>query len=108
VDKDEGVAVLAQCYISRKQKQSAPSNKASDLNTAASWIFQRPIDELPDRLRPAALEIRQAIIDGTLDEIHFWYVHNLPESQNVRQELLTVEHTAESILHSHFPGKKVH
>jgi hypothetical protein len=107
VDKDEGIAVVSQCYSSIKLRASAPANKASDLNTAVSWLLQRPPEELPDRLRPAAIEIRQAVIEGTIDELHFWYVHNLPESENVRQELVTVEKTAESILHNHFPGKKV-
>jgi hypothetical protein len=107
VDKDEGVAVVAQCYFSTKPRAAAPSNKASDLNTAASWLLQRPSTDLPEKLRPAALEMRQSIIEGTIEEIHFWYVHNLPESENARQELVTVEHTAESILSNHFPGKKV-
>jgi hypothetical protein len=107
VDKDEQIAVIAQCYLSSRTRPSAPSNKASDLNTALSWLLQRPVDDLPAKLRPAALELRACIIDGSVTEIHIWYVHNLPESENVRQELVTVEHTADSILQNHFPGKKV-
>lgn len=107
IDKDEQIAVVAQCYFSTKTKPSAPANKASDLNTGISWLLQRPANELPPRLRPAALELRASIIDGSVSEIHIWYVHNLPESENVRQELLTVEHTADSALQNHFPGKKV-
>lgn len=107
VDRDEQIAVIAQCYVSSKKKPSAPSNKASDLNTAVSWLLQRPTGELPERLRPAALELRACIIDGSINEVHVWYVHNLPESENVRQELVTVEHTAYSVLQNHFPGKKV-
>lgn len=107
VDKDEQIAVIAQCYLSSKTKRSAPSNKASDLNTALSWLLQRPIDELPLKLRPAAVELRACIMDNSINEIHVWYVHNLPESENVKQELVTVEHTADSILRQRFPGKKV-
>jgi hypothetical protein len=108
VDKDEQIAVIAQCYYrSAGTKPSAPSNKASDLNTAIGWLLQRPIDKLPMRLRPAALELRECIIDGSINEIYIWYVHNLPESENVRQELVTVEHTADSIIQNHFPGKTV-
>lgn len=107
VDKDEQIAVIAQCYLSSKNKLSAPSNKASDLNTAVSWLLQRPTSELPERIRPAAIELRECIIDGSINEIHVWYVHNLSESENVCQELVTVEHTADSILRNHFPGKKV-
>ena len=54
-----------------------------------------------------ATELRQAIIDGSLQELHIWYVHNLPESENVRQELVSVEHSLDAALKSHFPGKKL-
>jgi hypothetical protein len=107
VDRDEGHAVLAQCYYSTKPRQSAPANKASDLNTAVTWLLQRPHAELPERLRPVATELRQAIIDGSLQELHIWYVHNLPESKNVQQELVSVEHSLDAALKSHFPGKKL-
>ncbi|MBA3035921.1 MAG: hypothetical protein FP814_05440, partial [Desulfobacterium sp.] len=107
IDPDEGHAVLAQCYNSEKPRQSAPSNKASDLNTAVGWLLQRPHAELPERLRPAATELRQAILEGVLQDLHVWYIHNLPESENVRQELVTVEHTIDAALKSHFPGKKI-
>jgi len=107
IDKDEEIAVISQCYHSSKENPSAPSNKASDLNTAISWLLQRPVTELPERLRPAAIELRASIIDGSVKEIHIWYVHNLPESKNVQDELVTVERTADSILKNHFPGKKL-
>jgi hypothetical protein len=107
IDPNEGYAVLAQCYYSTKPKASAPANKASDLNTAVGWLLQRPHDDLPVRLRPAATELRQAIIDGSLQNLHVWYIHNLRESHNVSQELVTVEHTIDAALKSHFPGKKV-
>ncbi len=107
IDPDEGHAVLAQCYFSAKPRKSAPANKASDLNTAVGWLLQRPHAELPARLRPSATELRQAIIDGTLQELHVWYIHNLSESGNVGQELKTVEHTIDAALKSQFSGKKV-
>jgi hypothetical protein len=107
IDPDEGYAVLAQCYHSTKQRQSAPANKASDLNTAVAWLLQRPHSELPERLRPAATQLRQAIVDGVVQDIHIWYVHNLPESRNVREELVSVEQSLDAALKSHFPGKRV-
>ena len=57
--------------------------------------------EIPKR------ELRQAIIDGTIQELHIWYIHNLPESVNVRDELVSVEHSLDAALKSHFPGKKL-
>lgn len=107
LDPDEGHAVLAQCYRASKPRQSAPSNKASDLNTAVGWLLQRPRADLPERLRPFATELRQAIKDGSVEDLHVWYLHNLPESENVKQELVTVEHTIDAALKSHFPGRKL-
>jgi AIPR protein len=107
IDPDEGHAVLAQCYYSTRSRSSAPANKASDLNTAVTWLLQRSHADLPERLRPSATELRQAIIDGSLQELHVWYVHNLSESENVRQELVSVEHTLDAAAKSHFPGKKL-
>lgn len=107
IDKEERVAVLAQCYSSRKEKPCAPSNKASDLNTAVAWLLQRPIKDLPERLRPSAKELRAALQEGVLARFELWYVHNLPESTNVRDELSTVENTAQSILAGIDGGSKV-
>jgi hypothetical protein len=107
VDPDERVAVVAQCYSSKKKKASAPSSKAADLNTAIAWLLQRPLSDLPQRIRPAATELREALRAGHLDELHFWYVHNLPESENVRAELTTVESSASAALSSFFPAATV-
>jgi len=106
LDKEEGVAVIAQCYSSTKPKPSAPANKASDLNTAAAWLLQREIKELPLRLRSAAMELRTAIATGEIKKFEAWYVHNLPESKNVQDELTTVEHTATTFVRTlHSPSK---
>lgn len=107
VEKDEGYATIAQCYYSSRSRPAAPANKASDINIAIGWLLQRPEKDLPERIRPAAIELRQAINDNQIEDIHLWYVHNLPGSENVRQELITVEHTCDSILKINFPGKRV-
>lgn len=107
IDSDEGVAVVAQCYFSSKDRRSAPANKASDLNTAIGWLLQRPTRDLPERLRPAATELRSAIADGSVTRFEAWYVHNLPESVNVRDELDTVQTTTRAALNSAFPDSRV-
>lgn len=107
LDPDDEVAVVAQCYRSTRPKNAAPSNKASDLNTAVSWLLQRDLPDLPERLRPAATGLREAISAGKIRELHVWYVHNLPGSANVLEELKTVESTAESALKSNFGSTKV-
>ena len=107
IDREEGNAVLAQCYFSGKEKRSAPSNKASDLNIAVAWLLQRDIKELPERLRSAASELRSAILDGQIERFEAWYVHNLPESKNVEEELATVAATAKTIVDSLYSGKRI-
>ena len=39
IDRETSTAVIAQGYFSSTDRMAAPSNKASDLNTAASWVF---------------------------------------------------------------------
>lgn len=96
IDLEEELAIVAQCYMCSKQKPSAPANKASDLNTAVGWLLQRPLKDLPVRLRQLATELRNAIKDDQIRHLQFWYVHNLPESQNVENELKTVEASAKA------------
>lgn len=107
IDREEGVAVVAQCYFSTKDKRSAPANKASDLNTAVAWLLQREIKELPERLRSAASELRSAIAEGDIRRFEAWYVHNLPESTNVQDELSTVEATAKIVIDALHPHSRL-
>jgi hypothetical protein len=79
VDSESGFAVIAQGYEANDPtKQSAPSNKASDLNTAATWLLNRELSELPEPLQPGAQELRDGLKDKKLQRLEFWYVHNLP------------------------------
>ena len=104
IDSESGHAVIAQAYMSEDMsKTEALRNKASDLNTAVSWLLIRPINGLPMSIRSHAEELRQAIKDRAIETIYIWYVHNLPESQNVQNELTTVEHAAISAIQSKFP-----
>lgn len=57
----------------------AKVNKASDLNTAASWIFTRDINDIPDRIKDSVSELQEAIKDGDINTVYFWYVHNMNE-----------------------------
>ena len=102
LDTEQQIAVIAQAYISKKNRSSAPANKAADLNTAVGWLLSRKIDDLPESLRGRALELREAINEGQVRQLHIWYVHNLPQSKNVQEELKTVSHTARSALESSF------
>jgi len=108
VDSEAGFAVIAQGYEAQdSNKQAAPSNKASDLNTAATWLLNRELTDLPDVSRPGARELRDALNDNRLQRLEFWYVHNLPESSNVRDELKSVELTAKTALQTNYSQAEV-
>lgn len=107
INPEEEYAVVCQCYFTSKDKQNAPSNKASDLNTGLAWLLQRNIDDVPERIKSAAINLRESIKNGEVKNIHIWYVHNLPESHHVETELVTVQHTAVNILEQEFPESKV-
>lgn len=108
VDRDAGLVVFAQGYVAENEtRNSAPANKASDLNTAATWLLAGSTDSLPEALRSAALEVRDALEQDQIREFHAWYCHNLPESQNVADELGQVQQTTTSLLKSHYPRASV-
>lgn len=107
LDKDAGYVVVTQNYIAQNRKASAKSNKASDLNTAAAWLLNSPIEDLPKGLQSAATEVRTALKDKKIRFFQFWYIHNLPESENVKSELGIVEHTANNAIKIQFPDCEV-
>ncbi|MDF1480434.1 AIPR family protein [Leifsonia sp. H3M29-4] len=99
--------VVAQGYMTAQNKQEAPANKASELNTAVSWLISGSLDGLPETLRGAAEEVRAALDSGDVKEIEIWYVHNLPESVNVQNELDQAAATADAIVRREFPSASV-
>jgi len=105
VNRERQYAVVAQAYESEKQdKESAPSNKASDLNTAMSWLLSCDPQKLPVQLQSAAEQLQDAIRNNIISSIYIWYVHNCYESANVNTELDNVERSAYALLETHFKG----
>jgi AIPR protein len=107
VDKERQVAIIAQCYVSYRHKDSAPSNKASELNTAITWLLLSDIDTLSDAIKGRADEMRAAINAGEIKQFYIWYVHNLPCSKNVRDELHAVERAARAALARYQSGQDI-
>lgn len=107
VDREIGIAVIAQCYVSQKKREAAKAKKAADLNTAVSWLLSAEIGTLDEGLRERAEELRDAIKQGAVKQIHCWYVHNLPTSSNVQSELNTVESTVRSALSTMPSGSEI-
>ncbi|MEG4233412.1 AIPR family protein [Microcoleus sp. Pol11C3] len=111
VDKEAGYIIVIQAYmadlIKNPNKQAASSDKASDLNTAAAWLFNSPLQNLPEGIRSAAVEVRSSLKANQIRFVQFWYVHNLPESKNVKDELQMVEQTVKNALRTQFPNSEV-
>ena len=65
IDQDTGIAVIAQGYMKQKVQEGdlAPENKASDLNTAAAWVFSQEPESVPERIRDQVRELQNAIKD---------------------------------------------
>jgi hypothetical protein len=93
INEAEGIACVAQGYTGKDWgKQEAPANKASDLNTAAAWLLQAPIADVPEAIRAHAKLLRDGLTKKTITKIVFAYAHNALESPNVEKELQTVRH----------------
>ena len=108
ITADRQRIVLAQGYMSGKSTPGeAPANKASDLNAAVSWLLTGDLDGLPDTLRGAAEEVRDALSGGEIRELQLWYVHNRNESDNVAIELNQAVRTADGILKSNYSNLDV-
>lgn len=108
IEKDTGVAIIAQSYISDDMsKKEAKSNKASDLNTAAAWLLRDDISDLPETLKSAGRELVDSLKNNEINVIEFWYVHNLPESKNVENELKKVSDTAHARIKKYFPNNNI-
>lgn len=104
IDHDSGFAVVAQAYMKREPQETdlAKVNKASDLSVAASWIFTRDIEDIPERIKGVVRELQDAIKEGDINTINFWYVHNMNEENNpeVQEELNTVQIAAQKLVNS--------
>ncbi|MDJ0418874.1 MULTISPECIES: AIPR family protein [Rhodococcus] len=109
VDRASGQLVIAQAYATKKpeKKTEAPSGKTSDLNAAVTWLLTGDIVGMPETLRSAALEARDALDNGEITDLQIWSVHNCPESKNVSDELDQVVKTADSIVRRHWPTLQI-
>ena len=91
IDFERQKIYVVQGYYSKKQKDNAPANKASDMNTAAAWFSTGDITQLPPKLKDIVLEARECLSSGEITGIELIYVHNCGESVPVEQELKTAK-----------------
>ena len=62
---------------------------------------------MPVSLQNAAEQVREALETNTITSIDIWYVHNLPESKNVADELDRVVASCESLVRRLYPNANV-
>lgn len=107
--RDSGYLIIAQAYAAKQPelKFEGPASKASDLNTAVSWLLSGEVRSLPEVLRDAAIEARDALGNGDIDELQIWSAHNCPEGQNIQAELEQAAKTANSLISTYFSNAQV-
>ncbi len=107
VDQDMGIAVIAQGYMKQDPQANdlAPGNKASDLNTAATWVFAQNPDDVPEQIREQVRLLQSSIEGNSITTVYFWYVHNLNERNNpqIKAELSAMQKSARTLIKSLFP-----
>ena len=91
IDDERQKIYIVQGYYTNKEKDAAPANKASDLNTAAAWLTTGDIAKLPKRLQEVVQLAREGIANGDITGLELVYVHNCGESVSVEQELKTAK-----------------
>lgn len=110
-ERELGIAVVAQAYNKKNVQDGdlAPSNKASDLNAAAAWIFASNISEVPEQIKESVLDLQDAIKNEEISTIYFWYVHNLVEENNpeVKKEMNTLQVAAQKLVDTTFNNKGI-
>lgn len=110
VDRDRALIIVAQAYATLKPEDNrgeAPAGKTTDLNTAVSWLLSGETSNLPDVLKDAFVEARDALKEGEISELQIWSVHNCNSSKNVERELQQTCLTADSLLKRHFSNAQV-
>ena len=102
IDRDQRSVIIAQSYQSTTAKLAAQDSKAATLRQGISYLIEVPLESVPERLRASASTLRSAILEGNIDQIFVWFVHNCPGSANVAKEIKAVEQTVHSIVSSRY------
>lgn len=109
IDRGAGRVVLAQGYESENTTRlQAPARKAATLHQAVNWLFSKSEPSgAPDALRVAWRELHDALADDAIGDVAIWYVHNLPESQQVAGELQAACDAAYAQLNYGYPESEI-
>lgn len=107
INLEDRLAAIVQAYYDDTwSRGAAEAKKASDLNQAVTWLLSVNLEDVPKNLRIHATELRRAISEKEIDEIHLLYIHNCPESANCKTELEAAEKTLANALNN-FDGEQI-
>ncbi len=109
IDRDSGIAVVAQAYnrLNPQDSDVAKENKACDLNTASSWVFMDDLSVIPTDIRSAIKDLQDAIKQQDVSVVYFWYVHNMNEknSQAISDDMTALQYQVQTSVDTKYPGK---
>lgn len=110
IDRGAGRVVLAQGYESQNtERHQAPAAKAATLHQAVNWLFSKKKPQgVPDTLLGAWHELHDALADDSIGDVEIWYVHNLPESDQVVGEINSASSAASSLLRQGYPDNEIY
>ncbi|HAS8224284.1 AIPR family protein [Vibrio vulnificus] len=98
VNRDEGCIVLIQAYEAQTFKKSAKGNKGADLSYAMNVLLSTNDSDIPKGILPHVMDAREALKSGKINMIHVWYLHNLPESEQIKQQMAPIVAPARELL----------
>lgn len=111
VDRESGIAVVAQAYNRPNPKLTdlAKESKASDLNAAAAWVFTEDLSQVPNTIKDAVLDLQDAIKEQAISTVYFWYVHNLDEKRNPKTEaeIERLQAQVQAAVNSKYPDEEL-
>jgi len=104
IDSEKGYAIIIQAYYSEKysSKTHADLNKAEKLNTAINFALHEPIEKLPERFKTPVTNLRNAIKDQKISRLEAWFVHNLLEKDENKEELERLTQSGNAIVKNKF------
>lgn len=80
------------------RSQGARPNKARDSSYAVTALFTMSIDDIPNRIREQVIEAREAIRADLIKNLHIWFIHNCPETDECKRIMDGVATQAATIL----------
>lgn len=98
--------MVIQAYEAQTFKASAKGNKGADLSYALGVLLSTPLKDIPEGIKPHVSEARDAIKKNEISMIHVWYLHNCPESVQIKQQMVPLLESARSQLREQFKSIK--